>query len=231
MDNGNAVTRRSFVKGALYIGSGLFAAAGLGAGWKKIKRLAVEQRPADLSAKLEGDRTRTSPQWFSSAELATIAALTSLIIPSDGEGPGAKEVGLQWRIDEMVAGTPRIQGVYREGLVGLNALAERRYQHTFVSLDPERQAELMRMIEEAKAAMDVEATTAVQKTKRKLSYWYYYRWMGVTAPVAEFVPRIVQDAKIKFYSSREAWAWLGYEGPPFPLGYFSKPDRCHIAQA
>lgn len=230
MNSWSAVTRRSFVKKAVYFGAGLFVAVGLGVGWKAVRRQTGEQQPADLVVKTAEDYPQHAPRWFAPSELTTIAALASIIVPSDGEGPGAKEVGLEWRIDEMVADTPRIQSVYREGLRALDALAERHYQQTFLMIEPERQAELIRMVEEAKVAVDVEAATSVQRAKRKLSYWYYYRWMGVTAQVAEFIPRLVQDVKIRFYSSREAWAWLGYEGPPFPLGYFSKPDRCHISQ-
>jgi hypothetical protein len=79
--------------------------------------------------------------------------------------------------------------------------------------------------------MDDEASTLAKRARRKAYFLYYYRWLGVTAVAAEFSAQIVQDVKERFYSDQLAWAWLGYEGPPFPLGYFGKPDNCHLPRS
>lgn len=56
-------------------------------------------------------------RYFSAAEAERVAALASVIIPSD-EGPGAREAGAVYFIDALLAGAgPEERAVYKEGLL------------------------------------------------------------------------------------------------------------------
>lgn len=216
------------MKKAVYFGAGLIAVTGFGVGWKLFQRTSVQPAvPLGLPTGKAGSAEAGS-RWFTPTELATMKALTSVIIPSDGNGPGATEADLAGQLERFVADTPRRQELYRTGLAAFDGLAMQQYQRAFAALGMKEQIELFRMVDEARLAMEKEPVSIQDKASRKLRFLYYYRWSGVTPAAVELCQYIVLDAKEKFYSSQVAWAWLGYEGPPFPLGYFSSVDKCAI---
>ena len=224
----NRMSRRAFMKKAVYLGAGLIAVAGMGVGWKIFQRTSSQPLvpvtlPTGRSVISEG-----GSQWFTPAELATMKALTSVIIPSDSNGPGASEADLAGQLERFVVDTPRRQELYRAGLAAFDGLAMQQHQQAFATLGMKEQIELFRMVDQARLVLDKEPVSIQDKVTRKLRVLYYFRWLGVNSAATEFCQYLVLDAKEKFYSSQVAWAWLGYEGPPFPLGYFSSVDKCAI---
>jgi gluconate 2-dehydrogenase gamma chain len=83
-----------------------------------------------------------APQFFTSAEFATIERLTEIIIPTD-ETPGAKEAGVAEFIDFMVAHDAEEQYSFRTGLTWLDAHSHRLQNKRFVELAPEAQISLL----------------------------------------------------------------------------------------
>ncbi len=226
MTEKNSVTRRAFIKKLMYASAALMVAGGLGVGWKLSRKMLLSDRRFPVSPKEGLGLPRAATRWFTAPEMASIAAIASLIIPSDGNGPGADDLGVAGLLDELVAASPDRQRVYRAGLLAFDDLAMEHHKKTFFELDPREQIDLFKTVDEARKAMDREVSTPVDRATRKLNYWYYYHWIGVTVPATEFSARVVHDVKTHFYSNPQAWAWLGYEGPPFPTGYFSKPGAC-----
>ena len=82
------------------------------------------------------------PQFFSSAEYATVERLAEMIIPSDTT-PGAKEAGVAEFIDFMVASDPEVQYAFRTGLTWLDAHSARNQGRRFIELSAEQQASLL----------------------------------------------------------------------------------------
>jgi gluconate 2-dehydrogenase gamma chain len=63
-------------------------------------------------------------RYFSAAEAEKVAALASVIIPSD-EGPGAREAGVVYFIDALLMGAgPKARAVYKAGLLSSEAAKE-----------------------------------------------------------------------------------------------------------
>ena len=224
----NKMNRRAFMKKAVYLGAGLIAVGGLGAGWKVVERTLVRPEAPGNPPQRESGRAQDSSSWFTLAELATIKALASVIVPSDGNGPGAAEVDVAGQLDLMVASTPRRQELYRAGLAEIDGMAMHRYQQEFAKLGTKEQIELFSLVDGAMQGMEKEPVSILDKASRKIHFLYYYRWIGVSPAAADFCHYLLLDVKEKFYISPPAWTWLGYEGPPFPLGYFSQPDNCPI---
>lgn len=224
----NKMNRRAFMKKAVYLGAGLIAVGGLGVGWKVAERTFVPPEASGNPPQRKSGHSLDDSRWFTLAELATIKALASVIVPSDGNGPGAAEVDVAGQLDRLVAGTPRRQEGYRVGLAVIDGLAMQQYRQVFAELGMKEQVELFSLVDGARQVMEKEPVSILDKTSRKIRFLYYYRWLGVTPAAADFCHYLVLDVKEKFYSSQLAWAWLGYEGPPFPLGYFSKTDNCPI---
>lgn len=224
----NRMNRRAFMKKAVYLGAGLIAVAGIGVGWKVVERTVVRSGGSGNPPQRKSEHSQDDSHWFTLAQLATIKALASVIVPSDGNGPGAAEVDMAGQLDRLVAGSPWRQEVYRVGLAAIDGLAMQQYQQEFINLGMKEQIELFSVVDGARQVMEKEPVSILERASRKIRYLYYYRWLGVTPAAKELCHYIIQDVKEKFYSSQLAWTWLGYEGPPFPLGYFSKPDNCHI---
>ncbi|MEO7861873.1 MAG: gluconate 2-dehydrogenase subunit 3 family protein [Nitrospirales bacterium] len=222
------MNRRAFMKKAVYFGAGLIAVAGFGVGGKLFQRTSVQPAvPLGLPTGKAGSAEAGS-RWFTPAELATMKALASVIIPSDGNGPGATEADLAGQLERFVADTPRRQDLYRTGLAAFDGLAMQQHQQAFATLGMKEQIELFSMVDQARLVREEKPVSIQDKATRKLRILYYFRWRGVSSPATEFCQYLVPDAKAKFYSSQVAWAWLEYEGPPFPLGYFSSVDKCAI---
>jgi hypothetical protein len=216
------------MKKAVYFGAGLIAVTGFGVGWKLFQRSSIQPAipvglPTGKARAAEADS-----RWFTPAELATMKALASVIVPSDGNGPGATEADLAGQLEQFVADTPRRQELYRAGLSAFDGLAMQQHQQAFAALGMKEQVELFSLVDQARLVLEKEPASLQEKVTRKLRVLYYFRWLGVSSAATEFCQYLVPDAKEKFYSSEVAWTWLGYEGPPFPLGYFSSVDKCAI---
>ncbi len=224
----NNMNRRAFMKKAVYLGAGLIAVAGAGVGWKVMKRTFLRSEGTTSSLQQNSVQSGEGPQWFTPAEFATVKVLASIIVPSDGNGPGAEDADVARQLDQHLSDTPRLQAVYRPGLAAIDQLARGQYGQTFANLPVKDQIELFSAIEGAWIAMEKEPVSVMERAFRKGNFLYYYKWLGITPAAAQLSGHIIRDVKEQFYSSQLAWAWLGYEGPPFPLGYFSKPDRCSI---
>ncbi len=84
-----------------------------------------------------------TPQFFTSAEYATLECLTGLIIPSDGS-PGAHEAGVAEFVDFMVAHDPAEQYDFRTGLTWLDAYAQTLHGKPFRELAVEQQSEILK---------------------------------------------------------------------------------------
>lgn len=82
------------------------------------------------------------PQFFSSAEYASVERLTEIIIPSDAT-PGAKEAGVAEFIDFMVFSDPDAQYGFRTGLAWLDAFAEETTGKRFMELSLDQQTSLL----------------------------------------------------------------------------------------
>jgi gluconate 2-dehydrogenase gamma chain len=85
------------------------------------------------------------PQFFSSSEYRLLDQLSELIIPRD-ETPGARDAGVVEFIDHMVAHDADIQFQFRRGLRLVDAIAVEIHSQEFMSLQEEKQEDLLREI-------------------------------------------------------------------------------------
>ncbi|MDH3315657.1 MAG: GMC oxidoreductase [Gammaproteobacteria bacterium] len=173
------------------------------------------------------ERKKEHPQiegrWFTADEGKLVDVLASLIVPSGETAPGTSDIdvlgpsALQ-QIDGWVASHSAKQALYARGLIALDEMAYKAGGARFVGLPPRKQTELLRVVEALhREQLDPSATSPVKKIRRKLRH-LYGMWQGWSAAVRLF-PIIVSDTFKAFYTSEVAWIWLGYDGPPMPLGY------------
>jgi gluconate 2-dehydrogenase gamma chain len=91
--------------------------------------------------------------FFNHDDAATIAAFTERLMPGAPGKPGARDAGVLNYIDLALAGAyADLQDFYRRGLAQLEAHCRKTYRDSFVRLGTARQDEVIRTLEEGKAA-------------------------------------------------------------------------------
>lgn len=84
---------------------------------------------------------------FSETEWQSVEAITARVIPTDHE-PGAREAHCVNFIDKALAHEDAAaKPLYEAGLVGLDAVAQARFEQAFVALTPEQQDEVLVALE------------------------------------------------------------------------------------
>jgi gluconate 2-dehydrogenase gamma chain len=128
----------------------LQAAAAAGAGWATADLSQIQDALA-WAAQQAGQSGRDRFAVFSAAEAAVVEALTSRILPADGQRPGAREAGVVHFIDRALStfGVSE-RKVYRDGVADLNLRTRRRWKDvtSFAALSASDQDELLRDIEQ-----------------------------------------------------------------------------------
>jgi choline dehydrogenase-like flavoprotein len=101
-------------------------------------------------------------------------------------------------------------------LIALDELARRRHGRVFVELADDDRTAVMSTLESHHRRRDDGSRGALtRRAAHALGMWN-----GESA-AAELYDAVVADTLRAFYSSEVAWLWLGYDGPPMPLGYES----------
>ncbi len=86
-------------------------------------------------------------RFFTAPEIATITAISALIIPTDEHSPGAKEAGVAGFIDLMVSESANeTKALWREGLAAVESLCQKRFAAGFSSATTEQQVSLLKVI-------------------------------------------------------------------------------------
>lgn len=208
-----AITRRGFLKRAAVVGTAVGGAVMLGTGGKlwwddRTRQNVLEDR--------HRRRPTGSTQWLTQPEYVLLAALASILVPSDGLGPGAPEAAVIDTVDRLIATSPARQAQYAPGLLAFDEMAQQTHNALFVDLPRAQQEDLVAAIDDTAAARAA-GSTVVDRVARKVTSTAQ-ELQGVEAAIVLF-PLLVDDVKQAFYTSEVAWQWLGYDGPPMPKGY------------
>lgn len=129
------ITRRDFLFQSALYGGALWAALNV-------------PRPRALAAAAAS----TKPLVLTPEQWTLVEAISARIIPSDDE-PGAVEAGVVNFIDKALANEDKaLAPVYAAGLPGVDAVAQRRFQKSFVALAPADQDVVLAALESGDAA-------------------------------------------------------------------------------
>ena len=203
--------------------------------WAKTALEVLEAKLGTLLANLRADemnrRNRERPNdgthWLTPGEYLVASALAALIVPSDETGPGAQEARGADTLDRLVAGSHPRQLLYAYGLLAFDELAQHKHDRGFAELDQEKQMDLLTRVERVRA--ESATRSSLEKITRRAAI-LCGRWGGLPAAVDLF-PTLVEDVLQAFYTSRVAWEWLGYDGPPMPTGYYERVQEQLILRA
>src|SRR4051812_48182788 len=111
------------------------------------------------AAQLKSKSVTRKLEFFTPAEAADLDAFCAQIIPSDSEGPGAREAGSLYFIDYVVTHTePHLQNLFRDGL---KQLAADSAPQAFAALSSEQQIAIMKKYEGTKTFKTARAYTKI----------------------------------------------------------------------
>lgn len=91
----------------------------------------------------ERDTRLLSEQFFTAAELKTIAVLADIIIPRDKNSGSASDAGVPAFIEFMAKDKPELQTPLRGGLHWLDAQARKRFGAVFTACNSNQQIEIV----------------------------------------------------------------------------------------
>lgn len=121
---------------------GVIEAASAADAWGK-GETALHQRTLDEVLRLN-DQVET----FTPAQLAAVQAILERLIPSDANGPGAKEAKVWRYIDRSLAGDySELKSLYAANLAALDAYATSQYGSAFAALDGSQQDAILTALE------------------------------------------------------------------------------------
>jgi gluconate 2-dehydrogenase gamma chain len=136
------ITRRE----ALITGSAAIAGAAIGAG---IVELASGSHQSAVAAAPSSEFSATdSPQVLTMTEVVVLQAVLDRLIPSDQNGPGAKEAKVWRYIDINLGGQyASLQPMYSQGLAALDRYAQQSQGKAFSRLDAAQQDQILKGME------------------------------------------------------------------------------------
>lgn len=103
----------------------------------------------------------TAPRFFTTAQWPLVSRLTDLIIPPT-DTPGAAAAGVPAYIDLVVIEDPKLQSIFHEGLLRLEAISQSSFSTSFLQLTQARQVEILQSLSEAPEPANAEFFRAVK---------------------------------------------------------------------
>ena len=179
--------------------------------------------PSSRLVRLPSSAPSSGPLVFSQHELATVAAIAAIIVPTDDD-PGATEADVAGYIDRLVSRNAAKRAQYTVGLPWIDQASAKLFGRgkRFVDLSPAQQTETLQA---AEATLDMRlrpAGSLWQRAWRKVQKTYDDVFgLGEEARFFRFVR---EDTLAGFYTHPISWNMLGYIGPPQPRGYPNYED-------
>ncbi len=169
--------------------------------------------PTNYSSHLIGRKEKVLPtsrnllkgkfEFFTAYQATVVEEVTSLIIPTD-EDPGAREAGVVFQLDRIVAGSDTLKQLYIKGIEWLDYMAEKTSgKESFLDLNHDEKIKVLEIADSG-------------GFPRKVRLFIKYR---NTIRGRLFFSIIQRQTFELFYTSNIGWKVVGYNGPPQWSGY------------
>jgi hypothetical protein len=91
------------------------------------------------------DKAKTqTPKFFTPAELAIVATMADLIIPTDDHSPGARAAETEYFIDLMISESPaETKTLWRDGLAAVEKMSREKFSVGFDAATEEQRTKLL----------------------------------------------------------------------------------------
>jgi Gluconate 2-dehydrogenase subunit 3 len=86
-------------------------------------------------------------RFFNAQEIATVAAISELIIPADEDSPGAIAAEVPAFIDLMISeSSADVKRLWHEGLVAIDKMSQKKFSAPFINANADQQVMLLKAI-------------------------------------------------------------------------------------
>jgi hypothetical protein len=144
-------------------------------------------------------------KFFTPYQATVIDEVTSLIIPTD-QDPGAREAGMVFKLDHIIARSRNLKMQYVKGIEWLDYMAEKTSdKESFLDLTQDEKIKVLRIADSGRASLT-----------HKVYLLIRYR---DTISARKFFRMIRRQTFEVFYTSEMGWKVAGYEGPPQWAGH------------
>lgn len=144
-------------------------------------------------------------KFFSPYQATVLDEVTSLIIPTDDD-PGAREVGMVFKLDHIVARSSNLKKQYIKGIEWLDYMAEKTSnKESFLDLSIDEKIKILKIADSGRTSLTHKA-------------YLFIRYRGII-PAIRFFRMIRRQTFEVFYTSEMGWKVVGYEGPPQWAGH------------
>ncbi|HEX3033615.1 MAG TPA: gluconate 2-dehydrogenase subunit 3 family protein [Thermodesulfobacteriota bacterium] len=144
-------------------------------------------------------------EFFTPYQATVVDEITSLIIPTD-EDPGAREAGVVFDLDRIVAGSDELKQLYTKGIEWLDYMAEKiSDKESFLDLAHDEKIEILKIA-------DTSRSSYIYKVYLFIRYWG-------SRTGRRFFYTIREQTFGVFYTSEVGWNVVEYQGPPQWSGY------------
>jgi hypothetical protein len=141
MSDDNNVSRRDALKG---LAAGLGAAGSLPVLNSNVLGQQAHSHDGNQQAAKAVEKKPEPPKFFSAEQLALIAAISELIIPTDDHSPGAIAAEVPAFVDLMVSESPaEAKKLWTDGLAAMDTMSQKKFQLTFTKASPAQQITLL----------------------------------------------------------------------------------------
>jgi hypothetical protein len=138
-ENGAGVTRRDALKG-LAVGIGTAGSLPI----LSFRGQAQDHQHGTHGGAAKAEQKPSAPKFFDAAQLALVATLSELIIPTDDHSPGAIAAEVPAFIDLMVSESPaETKSLWADGLAAVNTLSQRQHAVPFGEASADQQVALL----------------------------------------------------------------------------------------
>lgn len=151
-------------------------------------------------------------EFFTQYQATIVEEVTSLIIPTDVD-PGAREAGVVYELDHVVANSNKLKELYAKGIELLDYIAEKNYEkESLLDLSYNEKIKLLKMSDSGKVSYSYEKS-------------FFIGYLDSHTVRHFFINTIKQQTYDVFYTSEIGCRVIGYQRPPQWSGH-PDYDKC-----
>jgi len=175
-DNNNNVSRREALKGI---------AVGLGTSLPVLNTNVLAQQGAahegHVHAQASGEKKAPyKAKYFDAGQMALIATISELIIPTDDHSPGAIKAEVPEFIDLMISeSSAETKKIWTDGLVAIDKMSQDKYQAEFNKATAEQQVALLTEISKNEMRPGTLEERFFREIKNRTIDGYYTSKIGI----------------------------------------------------
>lgn len=143
-------------------------------------------------------------KFFTQHQALVVQEVICLIIPTDDD-PGAKEAGVIFKLDQVVANSDKLQKLYTKGIEWLNYMSQKvSNKASFIDLSRSEKIKILKIADSSNPSHLYKVSPSINVNTRIARRFFY---------------TIKRQTFEIFYTNEVGWQVVGYQGPPQWKGY------------